>query len=93
MSEEIITEKKPRGFVKFASLLPVKLLSFMAIIIFSITTIIGTIAIIDLADYGLYNNNFNAIAISQFRNVARLNANMVSSYVQSNEIDEAKSFM
>lgn len=93
MSEEIITEKKPRGFVKFASLLPVKLLSFMAIIIFSITTIIGTIAIIDLADYGLYNNNFNAIAISQFRNVARLNANMVSSYVQSNEIDEAKSFI
>ena len=87
-------EKKPKGIKRFAAFLPVKIISFLAMVFFIATTLAGTFILIDFWNEGLYNDGrFDEIVKNRFETVARLNANMIASYVQGNEVDEAKSFI
>ncbi|MBO4347292.1 MAG: HAMP domain-containing histidine kinase [Lachnospiraceae bacterium] len=96
MNEEVLTkeEKKPHGIRKFASYTTVKILAFLAIIFFTITTMGGTVIFVGLWNEGIYSEgHLKEIASSRFDTVARLNANMIASYVQGKETDAAKAFI
>ena len=86
-------EKKPRGVKLFASYLPVKIISVLGILFFAAMIIAGTALCGTFWNEGFYEGRFDSVVNDRFENIARLNANMIASYVQGKEVDEATEFI